>query len=248
MESFSESLKHWRAKRRMSQLDLAMEADVSARHISFLETGRARPSRDMVLHLSETLDVPFEARNRMLGSVGFAPRFGARDWDDAEMAPIRQAIDWTLSRHAPYPGVALNRLWVIERLNDPARRLFGALGAAEGVSMLDLIMSPSVQGAIENWPEVARHTVLRLRSESASQGGVPALEDAADRLSEGAGPQEAGAPAIPTIFILGTQRLALIGTIAQFATTADQTLEELRIELFFPADDAAAALLRAMAD
>ncbi len=246
MTTYSDMLRHWRKARRLSQLDLALEASVSARHISFLETGRARPSRDMVLHLGDALDVPLHARNAMLGAVGFAPWYRARDWEDAAMAPIRKAIDWMLDRHAPYPGIAIDRLWRIERMNAPAARLFGAIGAAQGVSLLDLIRTPAVQAMIENWPEVAHHSVQRLRHESTACGGVPELEDAITDLAPHAAQSDAEpTPAIPTIFRMGDLRLALFGTIAQFGTSADQTIEDLKIELFFPADDTAEAFLRA---
>lgn len=182
----------------------------------------------------------------MLTATGFAPKYRARDWDDAAMQPIRKAIDWTLDRHAPYPGIAIDRLWIIQRMNAPARLLFGSMGAVEGTSMLDLIQNPAVHDAIENWPEVAHHSALRLRSESAAQGGIAELDEAADRLSEHAAPSAPDTPAIPTIFKMGSQRLSLFGTIAQFGTTADQTLEDLKIELFFPADDEAEVTLKAL--
>lgn len=246
MQNFPDILRNWRNQRRLSQLDLAMEANVSSRHISFLETGRSRPSRDMVIRLGDTLSIPLEVRNQMLTSAGFAPKYQKRDWDDASMAPIRKAIDWTLDRHAPYPGIAIDRMWIIQRMNAPARLLFGTMGADEGRSMLDLIQHPLVQDSVENWPEVAHHSALRLRSESAAQGGIPELEAAADLLAKDAIPSDPNVPAIPTIFKLGDQRLSLFGTIAQFGTTADQTLEDLKIELFFPADEAADTMLKNM--
>jgi len=247
MQHFPDMLRHWRSQRRFSQLDLALEANVSARHISFLETGRSRPSREMVVHLGDTLAIPFEVRNQMLASAGFAAKYQDRDWDDAAMAPIKKAIDWTLERHAPYPGIALDRLWVIQNLNAPARTLFGAMGLGVGSSMLEMIQDPLIQASVENWPEVAHHTALRLRSESTAQGGVPRLEAAANAIAQDAIPSEESAPAVPTVFRLGDQRLSLFGTIAQFGTTADQTLEDLKIELFFPADEAAEVLLNQFA-
>ncbi len=200
----------------------------------------------MVIHLGDALSIPLEVRNQMLTSVGFAPKYQKRDWDDAAMAPIKKAIDWTLERHAPYPGIALDQLWVIQRMNAPARLLFSGMGAQEGTSMLALIQNPLVQESIENWPEVAHHSALRLRSESAAQGGIPELDAAAELLAKDAIPSEPNVPAIPTIFNFGDQRLSLFGTIAQFGTTADQALEDLKIELFFPADEAADQMLRQM--
>jgi len=245
MQQFPDILRHWRTQRRFSQLDLALEANVSARHISFLETGRARPSREMIIRLGDTLGIPLNVRNQMLTTVGFAPTYQRRDWQDEAMDPIRKAINWTLEQHAPYPGIAIDNLWVIQRMNKPAARLFGVMGAAEGTSMLDLIKRPDVKDNICNWPEVAYHSALRLRSESASQGGIPELDAAADELAKDAVAAAPDMPVIPTIFNLGGQQLALFGTIAQFGTTSDQSIEDLKIELFFPANPDAEKLLRA---
>ncbi|MEM9267982.1 MAG: helix-turn-helix domain-containing protein, partial [Pseudomonadota bacterium] len=127
MTGFARSLKTWRAARRLSQLDLAIEAEISSRHLSFLETGRSNPSREMVIRLSEALGLPLDARNQMLTQAGFAVRYKGRDWNDAEMAPVRRAVNWQLDRHAPYPGLAVDRLWTIRQANATARTLFGAL-------------------------------------------------------------------------------------------------------------------------
>ncbi len=238
-------LKEWRKRRRLSQLDLAMEAEVSARHISFLETGRARPSPEMILHLSDVMDVPLDARNQMMKAVGFAPRYAATPLDAAAMAPIHDAVNWTLERHAPYPGMALDRVWRIVQMNGPAAVLFGPLGLREGDSLLDLVSNPMMADLVKNWPEVAYYTAQRLRAESAKAGGIAELDAAVAILAaQGVAPRDAGdAPTIPTVYRLGDQRLALFGTIAQFSTIADETLEDLKVELFFPADADSAALL-----
>lgn len=236
MTQFSDLLRQWRHTRRFSQLDLALEANVSARHISFLETGRAQPSREMIVQLGEALRVPLSVRNQMLNAMGFSPRYERHDWDAAAMAPIRRAIDHTLDRHAPFPAIATDRLWRLTRLNAPAQRMFGMFGAAEGSSMLELFRDPALWGMIENWPEVAHHSMLRLRTESAAQGGVPELNEMADFLAEHAQVGASVGPTIPTVFLFGAQRLAMFGTIAQFGSPVDPTLEELKIELFFPSD------------
>ncbi len=250
MTPYPDLLKEWRKRRRMSQLDLAVEAEVSARHISFLETGRSRPSPDMILHLSEVLDLPVDTRNQMMRAEGFAPRFAATPLDDLTMTPIRDAVEWTLAQHAPYPGMVLDRLWRIVKLNDGARRLFAPVGVGEGQSLLQLLTGPLMPELIENWPEVAHHTMLRLRAESANAGGVSELEAAAHILSRQArfrGETTAG-PTIPTIYRFNGRRLSLFGTIAQFSTVMDVTLDDLKIELFFPADEDSAAFLRALPD
>lgn len=248
MTHYSDLLKQWRKQRRMSQLDLAIEADVSARHISFLETGRSRPSPDMIVHLSEVLGVPMDACNQMMRATGFVPRYAATPLDDAAMAPIREAVSWTLDRHAPYPGLALDRLWKIIQLNAPAAKLFAPLGVGEGESLLDLVTNPMMPELVENWPEVAHHTMLRLRAESAAAGGIPELETAIQSLSKHAQMSDDAptGPAVPTVYCFGDQRLSLFGTIAQFSSINDETLDDLRLELFFPADLESAEWLASM--
>lgn len=248
MTNFSDLLRHWRQTRRFSQLDLALEANVSARHISFLETGRARPSREMIVMLGEALTIPLSARNQMLAAMGFTPRYAARDWDETAMAPMRRAIDRTLDNHAPYPGIAIDRLWRLTRMNAPAQKMFGMLGLTEGSSMLDMLHNPLLWDMVENWPEVAHHSMLRLRTESAAQGGIPELDAAATFLADHAKSGGDIGPAVPTIFKFGDQRLSMFGTIAQFGSPEDATLEELKIELFFPADTATEQALNAMFD
>ncbi len=249
MTPFSRSLKTWRQARRFSQLDLALEAEVSARHISFLETGRARPSPAMIRRLGDALRLPLGARNQMLNTAGFAARYPARDWDVAEMAPIRKAVEHMLDRHAPYPALAVDHLWTVLRFNGPARALYGALGVVEGDSLLDLLTSAHLPPLIENWPAVAHHAAQRLRTESAAQGGIAALDRAADHLAAVPSRDPATAsPVMPTILNTGALRLSMFATIAQFGTPEDVTLDALKIELYFPADAATDKAFRAMAD
>ncbi len=239
MSDFPQTLKAWRAARRYSQLDLALEADISARHLSFLETGRARPSREMALRLGAALDLPLDARNQLLTQAGFAVRYQARDWGAVDMAPIRQALDYMLERHMPFPALALDRLWRIEQVNASAAAMFGAPGVSVGDSLLDLICAPDLPPLIENWPEVAHHAASRLRLESHAQGGVPELDRAAAHLAQEPAPDGAEAgPVIPTRLRLGGQVLSMFATLAQFGTPEDLTLDALKIELYFPMDTA----------
>ena len=248
MSDFPGTLRTWRKARRLSQLDLAGEADVSARHISFLESGRSQPSREMIARLSDALTLPLDARNQMLTHAGFAARYPSRAWDDADMAPIRAAVRHTLHAHAPYPALAVDRLWTVIDLNAPATQLFGALGLAAGGSLLDLMMSDDAPTLIENWPDVAHHACQRLRTESAAQGGVPALDRVADHLGLVAGrTQVPTGPVIPTIINTGGLRLSIFATIAQFGTPEDVALDDLKVELYFPADAETDALLHGMA-
>lgn len=248
MTQFADALKTWRKARRYSQLELAHEADVSSRHLSFLETGRANPSREMIQKLGDALDLPLSVRNQFLAQAGFAARYPQRDWSSQEMAPIRQAVEYTLQRHAPYPAFAVDRHWTILQMNPPAEQLLGLIGARVGVSLIDLILLESVQAMIENWPEVARHTAQRLRVESASRGGDARLDAAIEALSLAPSPDsDPIAPVIPTIYRAGDMRLSLFTTIAQFGTPEDLALDDLKIELFFPADAETAAALEALA-
>lgn len=243
-EAFGTLLKSWRNARRMSQLELGVAANVSARHISFLETGRARPSRPMVLALSETLSVPRAKRNRLLAAAGFANAYVARSLDDQDMAPVRAALDWTLERHDPYPAIALDRHWTLIAANRCSTAMLAPMGLAEGDSLLEaLIDDGPFARAIENRDEVARHLAIRLQTESAYLGGDPVLDRAAARLSEARTPDDPVNPdAFPAViaarFRLGDTVLSLFSTIAQFGSTEDVALADLKIELMFPADDA----------
>lgn len=245
---FGDALRDWRGRRRMSQLDLGLSANVSTRHISFLETGRARPSQSMVLALCEELQVPRADRNRMLAAAGFAPLYRARDWQEEDMAPARAAMEHMLTSHVPYPGLALDRHWRILRLNAPAARLFGLFGIVEGDAMLEkMLNNAALLEAIENLPELALHLAARLRTESAHLGGDTVLADYADkldRLTAGETRPDGPLPAfVPTRIRLGDTSLSFLSTIAQFGTAEDIALAEIRVELMFPADEVTRAAL-----
>jgi transcriptional regulator with XRE-family HTH domain len=250
MNAFPQALKTWRHTRRLSQLALATEAAISSRHVSFLETGRARPSRGMVLHLADVLAVPRAGRNALLTAAGFAPAYPAHTLDDDAMAPVREAIDWTIARHAPYPAVVMDRLWHLVSLNRPATQLFAGLGLGPGDSLLDAIMAPDGPSRfIENWPEVAYHTLLRLRAESAAGGGISVLDAAADHLAADPAiaawqPPDILPAIVPTIYNAGGLRLSLMSTYAQFGTAEEVALADMKIELMFPADPQTRDLLQ----
>ncbi len=240
--TFGPMLKDWRTRRRISQMDLGLDAGVSARHISFLETGRARPSQAMVIQLAETLGVPLAARNTLLSAAGFAAHYRARDLGARDMAPIRAAVDWMLDRHAPYPGIAIDRHWTLLRLNAVAAQMFGTFGVGEGDSLLEAFLAPGPgRDAVENWAEVARHMAVRLATESAHVGGDAYLDAAAERLLAEAGPRPPApgetAAVIPLKYRLGEVRLAFITAITQFGSTEDIALSDMKIELMYPADD-----------
>lgn len=243
LNSFGAALKEWRGKRRISQLELGLAANVSARHISFLETGRASPSKAMVMMLGDTLELPHSERNAFLNAAGFAPAYRRRTLEDAEMEAVLAAVNWTLDRHEPFPALAIDRHWKIVRSNRPASFLLGAAEVEEGDSLLDAILDEErFAGVIENWSQVAHHMVQRLRTESAYLGGDPVLDEAISNLSEKLQDRrhevDTTQPAIiPTRYRTGDGTLSFFSTIAQFGTPEDLTLAELRIEMLFPADD-----------
>ncbi|MEM7427701.1 MAG: helix-turn-helix domain-containing protein [Pseudomonadota bacterium] len=250
--AFGTALKTWRGQRRMSQMELGLSANVSARHISFLETGRARPSRSMVLQLCEELDVPRQARNRLLTSAGLAPAYSDKALSDEDLKPARAAVDWILERHDPFPALALDRHWTIIKMNRSSTLLMSGLGLKEGDSLLAAVAEkPQVIEAIENFDEVAEHLVTRLRTESAHLGGDAVLDAAAERLaalapsgtraSEGVLP-----PFVPTRYRAGSQVFSFFSTFSQFGTAEDIALSELKIEMMFPADEETRALLFAL--
>lgn len=249
MNEFSQSLKLWRTARGYSQLDLAHEANISGRHLSFLETGRAQPSRQMVAKLNDALQLPLDARNQMLNHAGFAAQYTERNWSDEDMAPIRQAVDRMLIRHMPFPGLAVDRLWVIQHINATASSLFGLFGIGQGDSLLDLMKSDVLPEFIDNWAQVAHHAASRLRTESLAQGGVPELDRAVDYLSKVGGYSEhSSSPVIPTILKRGDLRLSMFSTIAQFGTPEDVTLDNLKIELYYPMDNDTTIIFEKMAE
>ncbi len=251
MTSFGPHLRQWRTTRRLSQLDLALEANVSARHISFLETGRAAPSRQMVRHLSEILSVPPARRNDLLEAAGFRAAYERLPLDDAALAPVQTALQRIMHRHAPYPAIMKDLSWRIVDMNTPAAQLFGAAGLGLGDSLLDFITTPGQAAAvIENWGEVGHHTLHRIRAESRAAGGIAVLDEAVAALARdpavaGFEPSHPLPPIVSTIFRLGDLRLPLFSTFAQLGGAEELGLAELAIELMFPATAEAEACFAA---
>lgn len=244
MNDFPSLLRLWRRKRRFSQLALAADAEISARHLSFLETGRARPSRAMVLRLADVLEMQRGDTNGALAAAGFADEFSRSALDSAALAPARAALDRLMQRHMPFPAVMLDRDWRMVDLNPAAARLYAQAGLGAGDSILDFLDLPGgPQAVIENWPEVGAHLLTRLRAESRAGGGIAALDRAAARLAadpevarrSGTGPTP---PLIPTIYRLGEHRLSLFSTFVQIGGGEDITLADLRLEMIFPMDEA----------
>ena len=246
-------LRWWRGERRMSQLDLASEAMTTPRYVSFVETGRAQPSRQMVVRLARALDVPLRERNGLLLAAGYAPLYSRGGLDTPELARVETALRSLLAQHEPFPAVVMDRGWNIVRVNDGARRLFGALFAPaplpdEGNNVLRLMIEPGpVRDHVANWPDVVPALLERARREAV--GGVLDAATAAlvDRLR--ARPDvaallvapEAAAPMAPVVdvrFVLAGTELSFFSVISTLGTPTDVTAQELRVEAFFPSDDA----------
>jgi transcriptional regulator with XRE-family HTH domain len=250
--SFGLMLKDWRARRRVSQLDLALSANVSARHVAFLETGRARPSRPMVMQLAAALELPLEMRNGLLNAAGFAPSYTRRTLDDASMAHVRSAIDWSLQRHSPYPAFAKDRHWCIVATNDVAAAMLKGAGLAKGDSLLDLVTDETrLLATFANPGEVGRHILQRLRLESNYYGGEAVLEKAAEKLAsidtvKNFLPHTHLPAVVPALYRMGDQVLSLFSTLAQFGTAEDLMLADLQMEFLFPADDDTRDYIEAM--
>lgn len=240
---FGALLKSWRTRRRLSQLDLALAADVSARHISFLETGRAHPSRLMILRLAEALETPLADRNALLAAAGFAAAYSWAPLDDRALRPVKRALTRMMDRHAPYPAVLIDRLWRIVDANPSGWMLFG--GDQTGRSIVSAICDdPDVRSKIINWGEVALSLAARLRAESRHVGGDPALNALAEKLARDPECAEAEVlyaaslhqPALTVQILMGDTELSFFSTIAQIGSPRDVTLTDLRVELFFPTD------------
>jgi transcriptional regulator with XRE-family HTH domain len=248
-------LREWRTRRRLSQLDLASEAGISSRHLSFVETGRSRPSREMVLHLADQLGVPLRARNSLLIAAGYAPTFHATDLDAPEMRSVRSAIERVLAAHDPYPAILVDRRWMLVAANRAAALLVEGVAPEllePPINVLRASLHPDgLAKRIVNLSEWAEHIIGGLQRQIAVTGDdeLRALEVELSEYAsqQGAGPPPAaeapGAIAIPLRLHSPDGELAFITTIATFGTALDVTLAELAIEAFLPADDVTAAAL-----
>lgn len=253
-------LRTWRQRRHLSQMDLALDADISTRHLSFVETGRSRPSREMLLHLAELLDIPLRERNTLLTTAGFAPAFVARKLDDPGLAAARGAIDLVLNGHDPYPALAVDRHWTLVSANPAALRLLGGVDAtllAPPVNVLRVSLHERGLGSrLRNALEWREHVLARLRRQ-VDQTADPVLAELFDELASYPVPHSSGSSERSSMDYAGVvipMRLATpLGTVSMFSTTTvfgtpiDITLSELAIESFFPADADSAALLRRLA-
>jgi len=244
-------LREWRSRRRLSQLDLALESGVSARHLSFVETGRSRPSAEMVLHLAEGLEVPLRERNRLLLAAGYAPVFEQHDLDDPEMTPVRDALQQILDGHDPYPAVVVDGSWEMIAANRAIALMIEGVPPellAPPLNVLRVSLHPDgLAPRILNLAEWRAHLLDRLDRQIALTGnealmtlekelrGYPGGEDRGGRANE---------LAVPLRLRTDAGDLAFISTITTFGTAVEVTASELSIESFFPADQATAEAVR----
>lgn len=255
-------LKEWRARRRRSQMDLALDVGVSTRHLSFVETGRSRPSPELVLALAHHLDVPLRERNTLLLAAGYAPRFGQTSIDDPSMHRVRTSIQRMLDAHDPYPGVVVDRQWNVVLTNRSAMALtIGVDPALLGppMNVYRLCLHPDGLAArTNNFTDWAAYLLQQLRR-SITLTGDAALQSILDEvltypnvariapLAEIAAWDEPPL-LVPFRFETPLGEVSLFTTITTFGTPLDVTIDEIAVELFFPADDASDALLRSVND
>ena len=251
--SFGQLLKQWRSQRNFSQLDLSVTSNVSQRHISFLESGRSNPSRDMVLMLSAVLDIPLRQQNKMLTAAGFAALYSEFDLSDPEVAPIRRALEFTLRQQEPYPALVMDRYWNHLMMNKGAERLIKWLTEEKdlpteiGPNLIKLMLHPQgVKEHVENWEIVASHLIYRVHRETRtgeeqqSQSLFDSLlaYPAVNNLWRSPVKENWQLPLLNTIFLKAHQRLSFFTTLTTLGTPQDITLQELRLECLFPADQA----------
>lgn len=256
--AFPHLLKIWRQKRRLSQLDLALTSGVSQRHVSFLESGRANPSRSMILQLSETLDVPLRERNDWLVAAGFAPVFRARHLDDPQMVQVLSAVRMMLANHEPFPAIAIDRAWNIRLINTSFDRLGTLLGSEIWTriggperNLMRLFFHPNgIKPFIANWSAIAPLLWHRARREAETLGGEEmkmVLSDLSQHQNAEtlwAAEELSLVPVLPLEIVKDGTRVSLFTVIAMFGTAQDVTADELRIESFFPADTATEQMFR----
>jgi transcriptional regulator with XRE-family HTH domain len=252
-------LREWRQRRRMSQLDLAVDAEISARHLSFIETGRSAPSRDMLLHLTERLEVPLRDRNIILVAGGFAPLFQERSLQASALQPARKAVDLVLAGHEPYPALAVDRHWTLVTANQALTRLLDGVPAdllKPPVNVLRVSLHPhGLAPRIVNLAQWRAHLFARLRRQievTADATLITLLDELRAYPVQGRrtmSPQadEYASVVVPLQLTVGDVTLALFSTTTVFGTPVDVTVSELAIESFFPADGATAERLREMA-
>lgn len=261
--AFGALLRDARRARRYSQLDLSLQAEVSQRHLSFLESGRAQPSRQMVIQLATALDLSMRERNRLLQGAGYAGLYPQRLLAATDMGPVREALDLMLAHHAPYPAVVVDRAWNLIATNPPMERLLSLAGDVEALwarigdggprNVLKLVLHPEgLGGLIVNLAELGPQILARTAREALEHPEVQTLLDTVlaypglPRAYRQIDLSTPPLPVMPTHLRVNGMDLRLFTMLATFGTPLDVTTDELRVELFFPADEASRALLQAL--
>ncbi|MGA7803161.1 helix-turn-helix domain-containing protein [Bradyrhizobium sp.] len=258
-DHFGVRLSEWRARRRESQLGLAISANISQRHLSFVESGRTLPSRDMVIRLCQALDIPLRARNELLVSAGYAALYPERSLDMLAMGSVREALNRIIGHYEPYPAFVVDRGWRVVMRNESAARLVSAcLGAAtidalspDGtLNFMRMMFEPAeMRPRILNWPSLEPRLVARLRNEARGDPQSPSaailkeLGPPPDRRATCDDLKQAELPIIPLELRVNGATLRLFNTITTFGTPQDVGLQELRIELSYPMDPETGAVL-----
>jgi len=248
--AFGHYMKQWRRQRGLSQLDLAVRADVSQRYVSFIETGRSRPGEDVVLRVAEALEVPIRDRNILLETAGLAPSYPEVPLSDEVVEPFRNTIRMMLESHQPYPGYVINRWWELIDANTAGRRFFPQTGDGP-IDLVDAFLGPGpFREMIENFSAVGWMFLRRMRREVADSGPDERLQELLERAEAymkdvPAEVENPGADlAICTHLRIGDQVIKTVCMMARFGTAREVTLDELRVELVFPRDEEAEAFFR----
>jgi transcriptional regulator with XRE-family HTH domain len=253
-------LREWRSARRLSQLDLALDAGISTRHLSYIETGKSKPSPEMLARLADTLEMSLRERNALLVAAGYAPRYPESQLATPAMAQVRRAIELMLKQQEPYPAFLMNRHWDILMANEAAVRmnrfLLGGRDSAHR-NMLRHVFDPNdLRGALANWEEVANDLLAHLHNLVASSPGDTVARELLDEVLSYPGVpvrwrqrdlSAAPTPLVATVFQRDGTEIRVFSTITTFGTPRDVTLDELHVESCFPMDDATAAFCAALA-
>ncbi len=263
-QNFREICRQWRQFRKLSQLDLALEANVSQRHVSWLETGRSQPSREMVVRLSEAMDIPLRKRNSFLQAAGYAAAYTESQLDDPGMKPVLKALTQVLKHHDPLPAIVVDRFWNMKMKNKAAELLLSLSsnpeammiqrGKRKELNVALLTLHPEgFRPYIKNWDQAAPAFIRRLKSESIASGD-PELQAQFAEFLQLAGPVDDSyaatenlLPVLPLELKIGEVELSVFSAISTFGTPQDVTTDELRIEAFYPTDDKTEAFFRSMA-
>jgi len=255
--AFATKLRWWRNRRGVSQLELAGRADISQRHLSFLELGRASPSREMVIRLAVALGAPLRQHNALLVAAGFAPVWQETDLAAPELARVRTALDYMLAQHEPFPAVVVDRHWNLLKSNTGAVRLVeflvGPLAPDAKVNLADALVAPDVlRPFLVNWADVVCYFIRSVEADAAADGTAETAsllerllgyEGVRSAMKDFTG-HDAASPVVPMHFRKGELSLLLFTALATLGTPHDITLQELRIESFFPMDEGTAKVLR----